>query len=287
MKFLPLQFLKFIGCRIAVGLLFVLANVQAHAQINYGSNKAAGHYLNTRGIKLYYESYGHGEALLMLHINGGSMKLFSNQIPYFAKNYHVIAVDSRAHGKTVDTRDSLTFEMMADDFSALLDSLHLKKCYVIGWSDGGISGLVLAMRHPDKVKKLAVSGPNLWPDTTALVPFVYDYLKNTADSLKKLPATADNKNQLKIVELDLLEPHIKLGQLHAIKCPTLVIGGDHDGIPTQHLLDIYKNIPQAYLWIVPNSSHFVATSKKDQFNARVSEFFKQPYRKIEGMDILQ
>jgi pimeloyl-ACP methyl ester carboxylesterase len=267
--------------------LFVLIQTHVQAQVNYGNNKAAGHYLNTRGIKMYYESYGHGEPLLLLHINGGSMKLFSNQIPYFAKNYHVIAVDSRAHGRTVDLRDSLTFEMMADDFNALLDSLHLKKCYVIGWSDGGISGLVLAMRHPDKVRKLAVSGPNLWPDTTALVPFVFDYLKRTADSLKKLPPTADNKNQLKIVELDLLEPHIKLGQLHAIKCPTLVIGGDHEGIPTLHLLQIYQNIPQAYLWIVPNSSHFVATSKKAQFNARVAEFFRQPYRKIEGMAILQ
>lgn len=278
---------KFLNLTLLIGLLLILAGLNLQAQVPYGDNKAAGHYLDTRGIKLYYESYGKGEPLLFLHINGGSMKLFSNQIPYFAKKYHVIAVDSRAHGRTVDRRDSLTFEMMADDFSALLDSLHIKSCYVVGWSDGGITGLVMAMRHPDKVKKLAVSGPNLWPDTTALVPFVYHYLERTADSLKRLPATADNKNQLKIVELDLLEPHIKLSQLHSIKCPTLVIGGDHDGIPVPHLVEIYQNIPRSYLWIVPNSSHFVATSKKDQFNARISEFFSQPYRKIEGMDIFQ
>jgi pimeloyl-ACP methyl ester carboxylesterase len=287
MKQIKFLLTGFFRPRVLIGLLLTLFSINTQAQIRYGDNKAAGHYLNTRGIKMYYESYGHGAPLLLLHINGGSMKVFSNQIPYFSKHYHVIAVDSRAHGRTVDHRDSLTFEMMADDFNALLDSLHLKSCYVIGWSDGGISGMVLAMRHPDKVKKLAVSGPNLWPDTTALVPFVYHYLVRTADSLKKLPATTENKNQLKIVELDLREPHINLNQLRDIKCPTLVIGGDHDGIPVQHLLHIYQHIPQSYLWIVPNSSHFVATSKKEQFNDRIAEFFNSEYRKIEGMNILQ
>jgi pimeloyl-ACP methyl ester carboxylesterase len=159
---------------------------------------------------------------------------------------------------------------------------------VIGWSDGGISGLVMAMRHPDKVKKLVVSGPNLWPDTTAIVPFVYHYyLEHPVDSLKKLPTTPEIKNQLKILELDLLEPHIALSQLHSIRCPIMVVGGDHDAIPIEHLMQIYQNIPQSYLWIVPNSSQFVATSKKDQFNDRVAEFFRQPYRKIEGREILQ
>ncbi|MCW3466254.1 alpha/beta fold hydrolase [Chitinophaga nivalis] len=268
-------------------LLLLLMATGVYAQTPYGNNKAAGRYQATRGIRLYYESYGKGEPLLLLHINGGSINVFSGQIPFFAKNYRVIAVDSRAHGKTTDPADSLTFEMMADDVNALLDSLHIKSCPVIGWSDGGITGLVLAMRHPEKVKKLVVSGPNLWPDTTALIPFVYDYLQRTADSLAKLPPTAANKNQLKVIRLDLLEPHLTLQQLEAIKCPTLVIGGDHDGIPVTHLVDIYRHIPQAYLWIVPSASHFIATTKKDQFNARVAEFLREPYKNIEGMNVLQ
>jgi len=258
------------------------------AQIHYGDNPAAGHYLNSRGIKLYYESYGKGAPLVLLHINGGSINVFSKQIPYFAKHYHVIAIDSRAHGKTIDTRDSLSFEMMADDVNALLDSLHLNRCYIIGWSDGGITGLVMAMRHPDKVKKLAVSGPNLWPDTTAIVPYVYEnFLVRPADSLKRLPQTPDIRNQIKVTELDLKQPHITLHQLHSITCPTLVIGGDHDAIPAAHLVQIYSNITQAYLWIVPGTSHFVATSQKDQFNERIATFFAQPYKPIEGPAILQ
>jgi pimeloyl-ACP methyl ester carboxylesterase len=273
--------------RIIACLLLLYICPLVHAQVAYGDNKTAGHYLHTRGFTMYYETYGQGAPLLMLHINGGSIKVFSNQIPYFAQHYHVIAADTRAHGRSVDAGDSLTFEMMADDFNALLDSLHLDSCYVIGWSDGGISGLLLALRHPEKVKKLVVSGPNLWPDTTGLVPFIFHYLERSADSLRKLPGTPEIKNQLKIVELDLLEPHMTLDQLHAIHCPTLVMGGDHDGIPSLHLWQISQNIPLSYLWIVPNSGHSVAIYKKDQFNAVVGDFFRQPYRKIEGLNVLQ
>jgi pimeloyl-ACP methyl ester carboxylesterase len=258
----------------------------ARSQVEYGDNKAAGRYLTTRGIKLYYETYGQGDPLLMLHINGGSIEVFTYQIPYFARNYRVIAVDSRAQGKSTDRKDSLTFEMMADDFNALLDSLHLDSCYVLGWSDGGISGLLLALRHPEKVKKLVVSGPNLWPDTTGLQPFIFHWLENMADSMLRLSPNPETRNDLKIVELDLREPHMTLAQLHAIQCPTLVIGGDHDAIPSYHLWQISQNIPKSYLWIVPNSGHYVAIYKKDYFNSVVSDFFRAPYHKIEGMGML-
>ncbi|SEB09804.1 alpha/beta fold hydrolase [Pedobacter hartonius] len=282
-----LKLLNFLRSCISAGLAMLFIQTAAQAQVPYGSNKAAGHYLDTRGIKLYYETYGKGEPLILLHNNGASMKMFLNQIPYFSKNYRVIAVDSRAHGRSTDTKDSLSFEMMADDLNSLLDHLHLKSCYVVGWSDGGITGLVMAMRHPDKVKKLVVSGPNLRPDTTAVVPFVYRYMKLAADSLRKLPATAENKNTLKVIELDLLEPHLSPSQLNSIKCPTLVIGGDHDAIPVPHLVEIYQHIPKSYLWIVPNTGHYIAALRKEQFNARIAEFFSQPYRKIEGLDIFK
>jgi len=273
--------------RTVICLLLVCIYYTAEAQAPYGDNKLAGHYLDTRGFKLYYETYGKGDPLLLLHMNGESMKVFYNQVPYFSKFYRVIAVDSRAHGRSVDASDSLSFEMMADDFNALLDSLHLDSCYVIGWSDGGISALLLALRHPEKVKKMVVSGPNLWPDTTGVAPYIYHYMERVADSLRKGPLTAADKNLLKTTELDLYQPHMTLQQLHAIKCPTLVVGGDHDGIPSLHLWQISQNIPQSYLWIVPNSGHSVVIYKKDQFNPLVLDFFRQPYRIIEGLNLLK
>src|ERR1700759_113076 len=114
----------------------------------YGRNPAVGKYADIRGFKMYYETYGKGEPLLIIHGNGGSINNFVYQIPYFAKNYQVIIADSRAQGKSLDPSDSLSYEMMTDDLNALLDKLNLKQCYVIGWSDGGIEGLMLAMHHP-------------------------------------------------------------------------------------------------------------------------------------------
>jgi pimeloyl-ACP methyl ester carboxylesterase len=257
------------------------------AQPNYGNNKAAGHYLKTRGIRLYYEEYGQGAPLLLMHTNGGSIGIFANQIPFFAKKYRVIAIDSRAKGNTVDPGDSLTFEMMADDFNALLDSLHLDSCYVLGWSDGGIAGLLLAIRHPEKVKKLVSVGANLWPDTTGLIPYVYHYIEKEASDLRINLKSQEDKNRLKILELDLKEPHMTLEQLHLIRCPTLVIGGDHDAIPPLHTLMIAQNIRLSYLWIVPNSGHSSPVHKKDQFNKLVADFFTKPYRKIEGQGVFQ
>jgi pimeloyl-ACP methyl ester carboxylesterase len=251
----------------------------------YGRNEAVGKYADIRGFKMYYETYGKGEPLLIIHGNGGSINNFLYQIPYFSKNYQVILADSRAQGKSVDPADSLSYEMMTDDLNALLDNLHLKDCYVIGWSDGGIEGLMLAIRHPDKVKKLAVTGANLWPDTTAVDPFVYHWAMNMnkimSDSLKKAPSPK-LKNEVKLLHLLSYEPHIKVEDLHKITCPTLVIGGDHDVLLPKHTMLIAESIPKSYLWIIPNSGHSTPIFKKDQFNAVVGEFFAQPYRKIEG-----
>lgn len=249
---------------------------------NYGKNKSVGRYVKTRGFNMYYETYGKGEPVLIIHGNGGSINNFLYQIPYFSQNYRVIIADSRAQGKSEDAGDSLSYEMMTDDLNALLDTLHIDSCNVIGWSDGGINGLLLAMRHPDKVKKLAVTGANLWPDQTAVDPFVYHWALNYYDSLKKLPTTPKLKASLKLMRLLAFEPHITTAQLKNIKCPTLVIGGDHDVILTKHTLLIAESIPDSYLWILPNSGHSTPVFYKDEFNREIENFFKKPFRKIEG-----
>ena len=247
-----------------------------------GKNNLAGKYINTRGFKLYYETYGQGEPLLIIHGNGGSINNFINQVPYFAKNYQVIIADSRAQGKSTDKGDSLSYEMMTDDLNALLDTLHLNACNVIGWSDGGINGLLLAIHHPEKVKKLAITGANLWPDTTAIDPFVYNWAMNLNKPSNKNDTTPQLKNQRKLNYLLAYEPHITIEQLHTIKCPTLVMSGDHDVILPRHSLLIAESIAQSYLWILPNSGHSTPINYKNQFNEVVNDFFTKPYRKIEG-----
>lgn len=256
----------------------------AQDKVEYGNNKQTGKFLNQRGFNMYYEIYGEGQPLLIIHGNGGSINDFSNQIPFFEKHYKVILADSRAQGKSVDTGDSLSYEMMADDLNGLLEALHIDSCFVIGWSDGGINGLLLAIRHPNKVKKLAVTGANLSPDTTAVDPQIYVWAKSLGDSINKLPLSPQVKTYRKLFHLLSYEPHISTKQLQTIQCPTLVIGGDHDVIRTEHTLLIAASISKSYLWILPNSGHSTPVVYADMFNNVVNDFFKKPYRVIEGIN---
>ena len=280
--------------KLLLGIVTLILSINVNAQspaasgnnIIYGSNSKAGKYFDNRGFKMYYEIYGTGSPLLIIHGNGGSIQDFTNQIPFFEKDYKVIVADSRAQGKSIDNGDSLSYEMMADDLDALLDHLRLDSCYVIGWSDGGINGLLLAIRHPGKVKKLAVTGANLVPDTSAVEPEIYTWAKSLSDSINKLPTSPQVKTYHKLFHLLVYEPNICTKQLQTIQCPVLVIGGDHDVIRPRHTMLIAESISRSYLWILPNSGHSTPIIYKDIFNEMVNEFFKNPYRKIDGLERL-
>src|SRR5580765_6527562 len=187
---------------IFILLLTSFSSVYGQQKIDYGNNKAAGKYYNIRGIKMYCEIYGKGKPLLLIHGNGGSMKSFEGNIPFFSQKYKVIVLDSRAQGKTIDTNDSLSFEMMADDEAALLDALRIDSAYVLGWSDGGINALLLAIRHPSKVKKLVATGANLWPDSTAMIPANWLNDKHTIETTHTEKFNAKQKNDWKLFMLD-------------------------------------------------------------------------------------
>jgi pimeloyl-ACP methyl ester carboxylesterase len=254
-----------------------------NSPVPYGHNKAVGKYYDVRGFKMYCETYGHGQPLLIIHGNGGSIGDFVYQIPYFSKKYKVIVADSRAQGKSMDEGDSLTYEMMSDDYAALLDAMKIDSALVIGWSDGGINALLLAIRHPEKVKKLASTGANLVPDTSAVPGQIWDMFMPDYQALKaKSPKTPEEKGKYKLIHLLAEEPHISTSDLQKISCPSLIIGGDHDVIKEEHTMLIYKSIPKAYLWILPNSGHSTPVVYKDEFNRTVDRFLSTPYRTITG-----
>jgi len=249
----------------------------------YGHNRSTGKYYDIRGFKMYCEVYGQGQPLLIIHGNGGSINNFIYQIPYFSKKYKVIIADSRAQGRSADGGDSLSYEMMADDYAALLDAMKIDSAYVIGWSDGGINTLLLAIRHPEKVKKLASTGANLVPDTTAVPQQIWNMVTPMYNMMKlKANKTTEEKNEYKLLRLLVEQPHIPLTDLQKISCPSLIIGGDHDVIKEEHTMLIYKNIPKAYLWILPASGHSTPIVYKDDFNEVVDRFFSTPYRTITG-----
>ena len=255
----------------------------------YGNNPNTGKYYNIRGFKMYCETYGEGAPLLLIHGNGASISTFVKQIPFFSKKYKVIVADSRNHGKSTDKLDSLSYEMMADDYAALLSQMKIDSAYVLGWSDGGVNGLLLAIRHPEKVKKLVITGANLQPDSSAVSPDVLKRVTRTYNMFEKMFNGKEAKTPLdsivyKYIKLLVEQPNIAVEELHKISIPTLVVGGDHDVIKPDHTLKIFKNIPNAYLWILPNSGHYTLVTHTDEFNRIANDFFTTKYRKIEDRD---
>ena len=254
-------------------------DMQDTVKYPYGHNAAAGKYYNIRGFNMYCEVYGQGEPLLIIHGNGGSINNFIYQIPYFKEHYKVIIADSRNQGKSADSGDSLTYEMMADDYAELLTQLHVDSANVIGWSDGGIDGLLLAMRHPEKVKKLAVTGANLAADSNAVPESIWKLVRPSYVMMKlKKNKTEQENTGYKLLRLLMEQPNIAPSSLQLVKCPTLVIGGDHDVIKEEHTMLIYKNIPRAYLWILPGSGHSTPIIFADDFNRTVDRFFRNAYK---------
>ena len=124
---------------------------QTNSEIPYGNNIDAGNYVVLNGVKLYYEIYGSGEPLVLLHGNGGNIEGLKYQIEYFSKQYKVIAMDCRGRGKSELGKDNLTYMQMTQDLVSLLDYLNLDSAYIIGRSDGGIIGLLMGIYFPQKV----------------------------------------------------------------------------------------------------------------------------------------
>jgi pimeloyl-ACP methyl ester carboxylesterase len=249
-----------------------------NGEIQYGNNPKAGKYYTVRGIKMYTEVYGTGKPLLLIHGNGGSINSFAGTIPYFSKKYKVIAVDSRAQGKTVDPGDSLAFEMMADDFAALLTKMKIDSAYVIGWSDGGINAILMAMRHPEKIIRLVSTGANMTSDSFAIRPA--DWLegrKYYETNRNKIFTSAKEKNDWKLFMLDWLQPNVSLAELGVVRCPSLIICGDRDIITIEHTKGIYEHIPNAFLWVIPNSGHSTLIEHRDEFNKMVDLFFEPAF----------
>jgi pimeloyl-ACP methyl ester carboxylesterase len=259
-----------------------VSTAPATAAVKYGANAAAGRTFTHDGVKLYYEVYGTGEPLLMVHGNGGSISDLRNQIAYFRKRYMVIAMDSRDHGRSADSAETLTYEKMTDDQAALLDHLKVGPVNVLGWSDGGIEALLLGIRHPAKVKKLVAMAANLNPTEDAFSPEVLALIKTM---MAEVPAadrqTPEGRRALKVTGMMLVEPNIDAKALETITAPTLVLAADHDVIRDEHTVAIYHHVPNSQLAIFPNATHMIPYDDPATFNATVERFLRTPFVKRE------
>lgn len=262
-----------------VTVLCISLSTAAQNTTMYGNNASTGKYALVNGIRMYYEIYGEGQPLLLLHGNGGSIGSRVNEIPYFAKKYKVIAVDSRCHGKTECKTGDLNYEMMAADVNDLLNQLKIDSCLIWGHSDGGILGLIMAYTYPNKVKKLITTGVNVQPDSTAIFPQLL--------ALSKMYPMIPDTMMQKQIKLTIHHPNISFSKLKTIKAPVLVMAGDRDAIREEHTVKIFQSIPNAQLCILPGSTHFVANEKPILFQMLAAEFFDKPFTKPSTVEMMQ
>jgi pimeloyl-ACP methyl ester carboxylesterase len=257
--------------------------------IVYGANPQAGHYVRVNDIRVYYEVYGSGRPLLLMHGNGGWINDLRYQIAEFAKYFKVIAVDSRAQGLSTDSDRELSFSLMASDMAQLLDSLNIDSAYALGWSDGGIVGLELALKYPRKIAKLVAVGANFLPDSTALPAGMIHEMETSSfarlDSATRRDIISHSHFPEragliydKLNRLDLFHPHLTLEQLHSIKVPTLVMAGDHDIIIDTHTLNLFHALPDAQLCIMPGAGHGFLLGKPAIANEIIKNFLLAPQK---------
>ncbi|SHJ23171.1 Pimeloyl-ACP methyl ester carboxylesterase [Hymenobacter daecheongensis DSM 21074] len=245
---------------------------------HYGDSAAVGHYVAVRGAKLYYEEYGQGEPLLLLHGNGQSIAAFHRQIGPLARHFRVIAVDTRAQGRSADaTTGPLSYDLFAADLRQLLAALHLPRVRVLGWSDGGNTALKLALADPALVQRMAIMGANLFPTEQALAPGVLAGIRQHLHAVQtRLPADSAARTQARLLRLLLEEPQLTFGALAAIKVPTLVLAGQYDMVREAHTRALAQAIGGARLTIFAGASHNAPQETPALFNQTVLDFLLAP-----------
>jgi pimeloyl-ACP methyl ester carboxylesterase len=225
-------------------------------------------------VDIYYETFGVGPPVLLLHGGLGAHEDMSRQIISLAPSHLVIAPDSRGHGRSSDANEPLSYSLMADDMVGLLDFLHIARVDVVGWSDGAIIGLDLAMRHPERIDKLVAISANFdvdgliqLPVAVASVPAAPLRYRLFAQDPEHWPALYN-----KVVEMWREQPHYTLRDLATIKAPTLVIAGEFDAIKSEHTDLLAQAIPGAKEEIVKGATHAVPKDKPDIVNSLISKF---------------
>ncbi len=237
------------------------------------------------GIRMYYEEHGTGAALVLLHGGAGNGMQFEKQLPDFIPHYRCIVPDLTGQGRTTDRPGPLTYHAMADDVVALLDKLHVETADLMGWSDGGVVGIDIAIHHPERLRHLVTFGANFAPDGLN-APDVHWNQTATADSFgpgmregyQRLSPEPANYEQVmnKIIALWRDQPNFTLEELRSIRTPALIAAGEHDVVRTDHTQALAAAIPGARLWIVPGASHSAMQEQPVLVNKTVLEFLATP-----------
>jgi pimeloyl-ACP methyl ester carboxylesterase len=271
--------------KISLFILFAcLFAVPAMAQ---STDTVPDQFANIDDVKIHYKIYGKGDPLFLLHGSMESIRDWSKQINEFAKHYKVIAMDNRGHGMSTFTDRKLDYALLSEDVVKLMDQLKIDSAHIIGFGDGGIIGLYLAINHPQKVRKLIAIGANYKVDTNAVYAQTLKKVKewNTEKMTQYIHTNFPNYPNDALISqfmqrmktMLLTEPNLTLDNLHEIKCPVLFIAGDHDIIKLSHTSEMFESVKQGYLSIIPGAKHYPQKEKALLFNTTCMDFLNKRF----------
>lgn len=236
-------------------------------------------YAPVNGIQMYYAVFGAGDPVLLIHGGLGHADIWASQVATLSKTHKVIVADSRGHGRSTRTEQPYGYDLMASDYLALLDYLKIDKTALVGWSDGGIIGIDIALHHPERLTRLFAQAANVTTD--GLDPGVMTnktfaaYIDRSGRDYKKMSKTPDQYDAF-VAQMSHMwetEPAWTKEQLAKITTPTAIVAGDHDeAIKREHTEYIASAIPGAKLIILPNASHFAMLQAPDEYSQAALDF---------------
>jgi pimeloyl-ACP methyl ester carboxylesterase len=255
----------------------------------------AGTYASVNGLRMYYEVHGAGAPVVLLH--GGFCTIetdFRKLIPILSRRFKVIALEQQAHGRTGDINRPITYENMANDTVALLQHLGIEKADFVGYSMGGVTGLELAIRHPNVVRKLVFFGgasyapegsyPELLEFEKVMKPENFDGTpwKRSYDEIAPKPENFPALVE-KMRALDLGFKGWKADEVKKIKAPTLLVIGDSDVVRPEHTAEMFrllgggvpgdlKGLPRARLAVLPGTTHVSIIHRTNWLASMTVEF---------------
>jgi pimeloyl-ACP methyl ester carboxylesterase len=233
-----------------------------------------GKCVDINDICIYYETYGAGMPVLVLHGGLGSIEDMGEQIKALANSHLVIAPDSRGHGRSNDSNVPLSYPLMSSDMLRLLDHLQIDQVDVVGWSDGGIIGLDLAIHYPKRIRRLVAISTNC--DVNGLLERPTLGTETPRPPLRYRLFARDPAHWLalcrKVITLWKTQPHYTLKDLENIKAPTLIMAGELDIVKREHIDQLSKAVPGSEEIVIAGATHWLQVEKSDMVSSHVLRF---------------
>lgn len=237
-------------------------------------------YAPIHGVKIWYAVFGKGQPVILLHGGLANSNYWGKQISLLAQHYSVIVMDSRGHGRSTRNKEPFSYHLMAKDVLGLMDFLAIKRAALVGWSDGGIIGIDIAIHNPDRINKLFAFAANSNPQGIRDIsnnPLFVKYIERANNEYKKLSNTP-SEYQTFLQEINAMwatQPAFTQEEMNSIKVPTWIVGARYDEMVKADNTEWMGNqIPQAHLLWLPNVSHFAFLQNPRQFNQSLRDFLR-------------